>query len=99
MNRSEESKLDREVEKKFSGHRGLQNGRDFRWNVFRYRDDPEDLEDRWNKTFTASPGSPEWWEQRERKLKKYWGSKYGGGPNALKKGMHSGRMWNPGGKK
>lgn len=64
MDRLTESVFERKSEKMLAGHRGLQDGRDFRWNVFRFRDEDQHFRDRFNDTFPDAPGSPEWWEQK-----------------------------------
>lgn len=65
MTKDEEARFEAKAEKMLAGHRGLQDGRDFRWNVYRYRDEQtEDFKKRWDDTFPGSPGSPEWWEKK-----------------------------------
>ena len=62
---SEEAKFERKAEAMLRGHRGLQDGRDFRWNVFRYRDEQtDDFKKRWEDTFPCSPGSKEWFDKK-----------------------------------
>lgn len=61
MTRLDYARFKRNSEKMFRGHRGLQNGRDFRWNVFRHRDeDKQDLDKKFDKAFPTAPGSPKW---------------------------------------
>lgn len=61
---ADEARLERKIEKHFNGQRELPSGRDFRWNDFRFRADPADMDERWEKTFPGSPGSKEWWEKK-----------------------------------
>ena len=52
------------MEKMLAGQRELPLGRDFRWNVFRYRDEQTgEFERRWEDTFRCSPGSKEWFDK------------------------------------
>lgn len=58
MLESEEIAFERKAEKTLASHRGLLNGRDFRWNCFRYRDEQtREFKDRWEETFKCSPVS------------------------------------------
>ena len=58
MTPAEEAAFEVKAEKMLAGHRGLQNGRDFRWNVFRFRDEQTgEFKDRWEETFKNSPVS------------------------------------------
>jgi hypothetical protein len=61
-----EAAFERKAEKHFRGHRGLLNGRDFRWNTERFRTDVGNatFERNYDRTFPGSPGSPEWWKKR-----------------------------------
>lgn len=65
---AEEAAFERKAERMLAGHRGLQNGRDYRWNVFRWRDSEltcnGSFNEKFDETFPKSPGSPEWWESR-----------------------------------
>lgn len=62
MTRLDEARFRRKLDN--LGHRGLQNGRDFRWNVFRYRDENPEFCQRFDRAFPAAPGGPEWFEKR-----------------------------------
>lgn len=64
MTRLDEAKFNRRVEKEMQSHRGLQNGRDFRWNCFRWRDESSDFQTRFDQTFKGAPGSSEWFETK-----------------------------------
>jgi hypothetical protein len=64
MTAAEEAVFDKKVEQDLGGHRGLINGRDFRWNTFRYQKPPEAVSEEFNKTFPHAPDSPEWWNKR-----------------------------------
>jgi len=41
MTPQQEATFEKAAERELNGHRGLQNGRDFRWNVFRFRDEDQ----------------------------------------------------------
>lgn len=60
MTPQEEARYTRKMERELAGHRGLQNGRDFRWNVFRFRDEDEGFRGKFDRAFPQSPGSPQW---------------------------------------
>ena len=65
MYQHEEDAFEAKAEKELAGHRGLQDGRDFRWNCFRYRDEQtDDFKKRWENTFRCSPGSKEWLDKK-----------------------------------
>ncbi len=61
MTAAQEADFDRRVEADLAGHRGLINGRDFRWNTFRYQKSTREIGERFDKTFPNSPDTPEWW--------------------------------------
>ena len=60
----EEAAFERKAEKHFRSQRELLPGRDFRWNVFRFRDEDDGFRSRFDETFPAAPGSPEWFKQK-----------------------------------
>lgn len=66
MHPHEEAVFEKKAEQHFKGHRGLQDGRDFRWNVERFRTDVnnDEFDRRFDETFPGAPGSPEWWENK-----------------------------------
>lgn len=68
LDRLAEAEFERRAEKHFQGHRGLLNGRDYRWNVFRWITDEERdaYRENFDNTFPDAPGSPGWFE------KKFW---------------------------
>jgi len=64
MTEAQERAFEAKAEREFQGHRGLQNGRDFRWNCFRFRQEDDDFRKRYDDTFPDAPGSPEWFEKK-----------------------------------
>ncbi len=60
----QEHNFEKAAERELNGHRGLQNGRDFRWNVFRFRDEDQAFKDRFDDTFPDAPGSEKWFEKK-----------------------------------
>jgi len=64
MTPQQEAVFERKSEKMLAGHRGLQNGRDFRWNCFRFRDEDQAFKDRFDDTFPDAPGSEKWFEKK-----------------------------------
>jgi len=64
VDRHEEAVFEAKAEKHFRGHRGLQNGRDFRWNVFRFRDEDQAFKGRFDDTFPDAPGSEKWFDKK-----------------------------------
>ena len=64
MTAAQEKEFDRKAEQELSGHRGLINGRDFRWNVFRYQRSTREIGERFDETFPHSPDTPGWWDER-----------------------------------
>ena len=61
---AEERVFEEKAERMLAGHRGLQDGRDYRWNCFRFRDETDDFRSRFDQTFSGAPSSPEWYEKR-----------------------------------
>lgn len=75
---AEEAAFEQKAEKMLSGQRELPNGRDFRWNSFRFRDEWNDeFEKKFYDTFPGSPGSKEWWDKKFGKKKEKEGLKTG----------------------
>jgi len=64
MTREEEARFEAKAEKHFRGQRELPPGRDFRWNVFRFRDEDETFRKRFDQTFPDAPGSEKWFERK-----------------------------------
>ncbi len=68
MTPAEEARFERQVEKEFRSHRELPNGRDFRWNTYRFLDqggnDIDRFRDNFDETFPDAPGSPGWFEKK-----------------------------------
>jgi hypothetical protein len=60
MTRLDEIRLNKRADEEMRGHRGLKNGRDFRWNCYRWRGETEAFRRRFDQTFKGAPGSPEW---------------------------------------
>lgn len=58
-----ERQFEAKAEKEFRGHRGLQNGRDFRWNCFRFRDEDEAFKQRYDIAFPDAPGGKKWFDR------------------------------------
>lgn len=63
MTRLDEARLNKRMHED-KGHKGLQSGRDFRWNCFRWRDETESFRKRFDKAFSGSPGSQEWFDAK-----------------------------------
>ena len=59
---------DRETEAKMEadarGHRGLRDGRDFRWNTFRYQETGDFVQEMYEKALPDSPGGGNWFNKR-----------------------------------
>jgi hypothetical protein len=66
MTPQQEHAFEVKADKHFKSHRELPPGRDYRWNVERFRSDVANVHfDRnYDRTFPGSPGSPEWWERK-----------------------------------
>lgn len=64
MTPQQEAVIERKIEKHFQGHRELLPGRDYRFNVFRFRDEDDKFRARFDKVFPDAPGSPEWFEKK-----------------------------------
>ena len=64
MTPQQEAAFERKAEKHFQGHRGLIDGRDYRWNCFRFRDEDDEFRSRFDDTFPDAPGSPGWFEKK-----------------------------------
>lgn len=69
MTPAQEAVVDMRAEQECRSHRGLLPGRDFRWNVERFRTDlnNRDFEDNYDRIFPHSPGSPGWWWKKRFK--------------------------------
>lgn len=59
MTEAEERAFEAKAEKHFQSQRELPNGRDFRWNSFRFntREDMKNYRKNFNKVFPDAPGS------------------------------------------
>lgn len=59
MNRLDEIKFEKKVDREMAGHRGLKNGRDYRWNVFRHitAKDRENFRKGYDQVFPNAPGA------------------------------------------
>jgi len=71
LSRSEERRFDIQTEQHFSRHRGMQAGRDFRWNTFRHEDfecdgktAAQNLNAHFDEVFPEAPGSPAWFDRK-----------------------------------
>ncbi len=60
----EERQFEAKAEREFKGQRELLPGRDFRYNVFRFRDEDDTFRQRYDETFPDAPGSPQWWARK-----------------------------------
>ena len=63
MNAQQEAVFEKKAEQLLRGHRGLQNGRDFRWNTFRFQQRGEEIDRKFDDTFPFAPGSDGWWDR------------------------------------
>ena len=59
MSRLDEIKFEKKAEQEMKGHRGLKNGRDYRWNIFRYitKDEFDKFRSNFDKVFPNAPGA------------------------------------------
>lgn len=64
---ADERAFEAKAERELSGHRGLIDGRDYRWNCFRFRDSElganKSFSSKFDETFPAAPGSPDWFSK------------------------------------
>ena len=65
---AEERAFEEKAERMLAGHRGLIDGRDYRWNVMRYRDSElghaTGFHEKFDETFPEAPGSPGWFKSQ-----------------------------------
>lgn len=63
---AEERAFEEKAERMLGGHRGLIDGRDYRWNVMRFRDSElghaDGFHKKFDETFPWAPGSPAWFQ-------------------------------------
>ena len=66
MDRLSEAQFERKAEAMLAGHRQAPPGRDYRAFAERYRTDVNNTEfdQRFDETFPAATGSPEWWDKK-----------------------------------
>lgn len=59
MTPQQEAIFEKKAEQHFKGHRGLQNGRDYRWNIFRWitEEDRQNYRENFDKVFPDAPGA------------------------------------------
>ena len=61
MDAVQEAAFERKAQRELKGHRGLQSGRDFRWNTFRYQKAPGEVIEKYDQAFPNAPDSKKWW--------------------------------------
>lgn len=62
---AEDAAFEKQADKEMRSHRVFPNGRDFRCFNERFRtDNTGSFRDKYDDTFPASPGSPEWFDQK-----------------------------------
>jgi len=64
MTPEQERQFEIKAEKMLQGHRQAPSGRDYRAFMFRFRDEDDDFDERYNNTFPDAPGSPAWWARK-----------------------------------
>jgi len=70
LTREQDAAFEKQVDKEMRSQRIFPNGRDFRCFSERFRTDTtETFRDKFDKTFPAAPGSPEWFDQKFGKPK------------------------------
>lgn len=63
MNAAQEAAFEQKAEQMLRGHRGLQSGRDFRWNTFRYQKPPREVVEKFDRVFPNAPDGPGFWKR------------------------------------
>ena len=59
MTPQQEAVFEQKAERELSGHRGLLNGRDYRWNIFRWitEEDRKNYRKNFDQVFPDAPGA------------------------------------------